>query len=194
MRYIDVDTNGLTQNLLAVDLRFKQVSDTLINLTGTNTNNLAGANNLAEAMEILDNFVGGEGTGGGLVDGTITVIDEDGNETGGITKIVFDEVIVTGVNEVTVGLDGNLDRVVQNINDNTVIYEGIQALTHIFTHNMQTEFFKYSVWVEEEAGWQNSIVPITIVDINTVKVELSQAKSVRIILENLNDVSKTYGL
>ncbi len=190
MRYIDVTTGTLTQNLLAVDLRFKVTSDSLIQLTGENYNNLANASTLDEAMSVLDGLVGGTGTG----NGTITLIDEDGAETPNISKIVFDEVIVTGVNEATVSLDGNLDRVIQNINDNTVIYEGVPSLSHIFVHNLDSEFFKFDVWVEEIIGWQNSIVPITIVDNNTVRVDLTEEKSVRIILSDINNITKTYGL
>ncbi len=193
MRYIDVIINELTENLLAVDLRFKVTVDTLIKLTGNKNKNLVGVDNLQGAMDVLDSFSGGDS-----VDGRVTIIDGEGLETPDVTRIVFDEVVVTGVNEVTVqtgSVDENtVDAVVNSINDRLVIYEGVSSLEHIFVHTLDSEFFKFSIWVEETIGWQNSIVPITIVDNNTVKVELSQARPVRIILENINDVSKTYGL
>ena len=195
MKYIDVIINELTENLLAVDLKFKVQADTLVKLTGTPTKNLVGITDLASAMEVLDEFSGGD-----AVDGRVTIIDGEGIETPDVTRIVFDEVVVTGVNEVTVSTgtgtvdETTIDAVVNSINDRLVIYEGIAALEHIFIHNLDSEFFKFNVWVEETIGWQNSIVPITVVDNNTVKVELSQPKPVRIILENINDVSKTYGI
>jgi len=186
MRYIDVTTGTLTQNLLAVDLRFKVTSDSLIRISNNMTQNLSGVSTLDQAMNVLDNFSGNSGS--------LTLLDEDGVETPNITKIVFDEVIVTGVNEATVSLDGNLDRVVQNINDGTVIYEGVPSLVHEFIHNLDTEFFKFDIWVEEDIGWQNSIVPITIIDNNTVRVNLTEERSVRIILSDINNISKTYGI
>ena len=190
MKYIDVIINELTENLLAVDLKFKRHADTLIKLTGNQTKNLAGITDLSGAMEVLDGFSGGDS-----VDGRITVIDDEGLETPDITRIVFNEVVVTGINEVTVGSnDSSIDNVVNAINDRVVIYEGVLSLEHIFIHNLNSEFFKFNVWVQESVGWQNSIVPITIVDNNTVKVELSIAKPVRIILENINNISKTYGI
>ena len=90
--------------------------------------------------------------------------------------------------------DTSIDNVINNINDSTVLYEGSANLNHIFVHNMNTEFFKYDIWILEDVGWQNSIVPITIIDENTVKVELSQPKSCRIILQNIKNITKTYGL
>jgi hypothetical protein len=86
-----------------------------------------------------------------------------------------------------------LDRTISNINNNTVMLETVGTIIN-FNHGLNTEFFKYSIWVLEENGWQNSIVPITIIDNNTVRVELYEDKSIRIILEKIEDITKTYGL
>jgi hypothetical protein len=85
-----------------------------------------------------------------------------------------------------------IDNIVNNINDSIVFYEGSENTEHVFVHDLNTDIFKYDIWVLEEAGWQNSIVPITIIDLNTVKVELTALKSCRIILQDIRDISKTY--
>jgi len=90
--------------------------------------------------------------------------------------------------------DASLDSVVKNINDNTLLYEGTSAKQHLFIHNLNTEFLNYSVWVLESIGWQNSIVPVTIIDQDQVLVELAQPKSCRIILNSITDISKTYAI
>ena len=162
MRYIDVDVEGITQNLLAADLVFKTQRDSLINLSDNYSGNLTGATNINEAMSILDSFTGGDGTG-----------------------------VVTESDPIA---RAELTRTINNINDMIVAYDGALASTHIFTHNLDTEFLKCTVWVNEDQGWQNSIVPITIIDPNTIRVEVSYPKEVRIIVQNINDISKTYGI
>lgn len=153
MRYIDVLVNGITQNILAIDLVFESTSAQNIRLHDTYSGNLTGVNNLNSALRLMDNFSGGSG-----IDNTA------------------------------------LDRTINNINDLTILYEGAPALVHMFVHNLDTEYLKFNIWVEEVSGWQNSIVPITIIDNNRVKVELTEPKSVRIIVEDISDISKTYGL
>lgn len=156
MRYVDITNNNITQNVKAVDLRFKSTLENLINIR-SRTGNLQSANTLDKALDILDKI-------------------SNQNDTS------------TGVNATSI------DNIINNINDNTLLYEGSENLNHVFIHNMDTEFFRYDIWILEDIGWQNSIVPITIMDENTVKVELSQPKSCRIILQNIENITKTYGL
>jgi hypothetical protein len=153
MRYIDVtNSDGIVQNVKASDLRFKSVISNTIN-TAPGVGNLAGVNNLADALAVVDTLSTGTGT--------------DSLE---------------------------VERVINNINDNNVMYEGAVNVQHIFNHNLDTEFFQYNIWVLETAGWQNSIVPITIINENTVQVDLSPARACRIILQSIENISKTYGI
>jgi len=189
MRYIDITTtSGIVQNVLAIDLEFELLSDSSIILSKTHLKNLAGMNKLDEAMEYLDNLTSS------ISEGSLTLFDENGQSYSNISKIIFDEVIVTGDREATVFLDGSLDNTINNINNNKSIYEGIASKLHIFNHNMDSEYLNINVWVYEEIGWQNSIVPITILDNNSVQVQLSIAKPIRIIIENINNISKTFGI
>ena len=191
MKYIDIITSqGITQNLLAIDLVFENTSDATINLSGENLNNLAGMTKLSEAINFLDNL-SDTGIGSGS---SLTLYDEDGNIYNNIEKLIFDEVIITGNKEATVMLDSSLDRALNNINSNRAVYEGVPSKTHIFNHNLDTEFLKIDVWVQETVGWQNSIVPVTIIDNNSLKVLISKEKAVRIILEDISTITKTFGI
>lgn len=100
------------------------------------------------------------------------------------------------VEEVLEYIDTSYDvnEVVKYINDSTIFYEGSPSIEHIFTHNLNTNIFKYDIWVLESAGWQNSIVPITIIDNSSVKVELTDAKSCRIIVQDIQDIPKVYNV
>jgi len=127
---------------------------------------------------------------------TITVKQYTGNlkNTHNLEQALDKLDVLTVTGEAGSGSSESLDRTIKSINDRTKIYEGVKALEHIFIHNFDSEFLKIDVWVEEEIGWQNSIVPITITNSNTVIVKTTSAKAVRIIVENINDVTKTYGL
>ncbi len=164
MRYIDITVNGIIQNVLALDLVFQRTDASNI-LTGTeHIKNLINTTNLKEVVERIDSMVLPSGGDPGTGSG-----DAD-------------------------AVEAALDRTIENINDLIVLYEGVPALLHTFAHNLDTEYIKFDVWVEETQGWQNSIVPITILDNNRVQVQLAQPRSVRIIVESIDEISKTYGL
>ena len=129
-----------------------------------------------------------------ILENLINVNPRNGNLKGINTLNKVLDILDTSIGVNDTSIDKTIDNVINNINDSTVLYEGSANLNHIFVHNMNTEFFKYDIWILEDVGWQNSIVPITIIDENTVKVELSQPKSCRIILQNIKNITKTYGL
>lgn len=129
-----------------------------------------------------------------ILENLINVNPRTGNLKGINTLNKVLDILDTSIGVNDTSIDKTIDNVINNINDSTVLYEGSANLNHIFVHNMNTEFFKYDIWILEDVGWQNSIVPITIIDENTVKVELSQPKSCRIILQNIKNITKTYGL
>lgn len=108
---------------------------------------------------------------------------------------VLDKFNQSNINPVNIGINTkSINNIIDNINNSYLVYEGEPNTIHIFIHNMDTEFFEYNIWILESVGWQNSIVPITIIDKNTVKVELSKAKSCRIILQKITNISKTYNI
>lgn len=125
---------------------------------------------------------------------TITIKNYSGNLVNASNLEDALDILDSVVGTSTGTSDESLDRTINSINDRTKVCEGVAALSHTFIHNFDSEFLKIDVWVEEDIGWQNSIVPITIVDSNKVRVDISLPKSVRIIVENINDVTKTYGL
>lgn len=88
----------------------------------------------------------------------------------------------------------SLDKTINSINSRIKSYEAGPKLNHVFAHNMQTEYFSYSIWVYQNNNWINNIVPIRIIDQDTVEVVLSEELSCRIILTNINDVTKTYNI
>ncbi len=125
---------------------------------------------------------------------TINIKNYNGNLEGALNLSDALDKIDVLVGGVVGTSEESLDRTINSINDRTKVYEGVAALSHTFIHNFDSEFLKIDVWIEEDIGWQNSIAPITIIDSNKVRVDITSPKSVRIIIENINDVIKTYGL
>jgi hypothetical protein len=58
---------------------------------------------------------------------------------------------------------------------------GAAALVHTVTHNLNTDMFVFTVMTEDALGvYRNDIVPVEIVDANTIKVELSEARKIKV--------------
>ena len=75
-----------------------------------------------------------------------------------------------------------------------VAFEGANSNEYIFNHEQGSEFLDISVWVLEDVGWQNKIVPITIIDQDNIKVQLPTVQSCRIVVQNIQNITKTYGI
>jgi len=75
MRYVDIDKNGIALNVKLNIFRFKTVMPELTNIAYTN--NLAGMNNLGQALTFVDELnLTGTGAGGSLnLDNTIKNIN-----------------------------------------------------------------------------------------------------------------------
>lgn len=86
-----------------------------------------------------------------------------------------------------------LDQTILSINSRIKSYESGPQFIHEFKHDMNTEYLKYDIWVYDN-GWVNNIVPIRIIDQDTVEVQLTRELSCRIILTNINDITKTYNI
>jgi len=186
MKFIDVEYNNVSENVLAETLLFQNTADSLVLLSNMN-NKLSASNNLNDALKVIDN----------LEDMDITSSYDDVTYKN-INHLVFNNVELVGENKLKINnpADENLDainNIVNNLNDQIVIYEGDEAMSHTFIHNLDTEFFTMSIFVKNVIGWQNNIVPVTIIDQNTIRVDLHEPKKIRMILNKIDNISKTYG-
>lgn len=67
---------------------------------------------------------------------------------------------------------------------------GAAALVHTVTHNLNTDMFVFTVMTEDAQGvYRNDIVPVEIVDANTIKVELSEARKVKVSIISMAVIS-----
>jgi len=185
MRYIDITTDNITQNLLAIDLEFQSIlSNNILLDKSKNVKNLKDATTLDDVVAYVDLLNQNSSSNLNYIDSKGIYYNPE--------NIIFDE--IEEIDTTTIKVTGSLQRVVNNINDSIAIYEGEAANLHEFNHNLDSEFLKINVWVKEDIGWQNSITPITIIDPNNIIVQLSKPKKVRIIIDDIKNISKTYGL
>ena len=154
----------------------------IVGLVETNATGIVGVQgNLDAAVSTLNSTISADMT---TVQGLITT---EQNRAIAEETIIATAAAAAQTTANTVGT--HLDAVVASINSNMAIYDGIASTVHTFVHNLNSAYLTVTVWTLEDTGWSNSIVATTIVDANTLQVELTSAYAVRMIVERLANVS-----
>ncbi len=104
--------------------------------------------------------------------------------------------VAAALNALVEGVDNNVDlvdRLVAALNGKTYSATSAANTIHTITHNLGTEFIDVSYWVGETVNsvttWSNAIVSVTIVDTNTIVIELTEAKELRVMVEAVTTVA-----
>lgn len=99
--------------------------------------------------------------------------------------------IVNAINEVSVAAGDGTDALKQAINAQKFRFtSGSPAIQHTVAHGLGSIDISVNVWVMgDDSKWRNDLVPITIYDENTVVVELTEARNVKVIIENEEDLA-----
>lgn len=56
----------------------------------------------------------------------------------------------------------------------------------VITHNLNSDNISVHVWVLDSGLWRNHIVGITILDLNTIQIELLEPYPIRVLIEDYN--------
>ena len=104
--------------------------------------------------------------------------------------------VASALNALVEGVDNNVDlvdRLIAALNGKTYSATSAANTVHTITHNLGTEFIDVSYWVGETVNgtttWANAIVSVTIVDTNTIVIELTEAKELRVMVEAVTTVA-----
>ena len=104
--------------------------------------------------------------------------------------------VAAALDAIVGGVDNSIDlvdRLVAAINGKTYSATSAANTVHTITHNLGTEFIDVSYWVGETVNsvttWSNAIVSVTIVDVNTIVIELTEAKELRVMVEAVTTVA-----
>ena len=104
--------------------------------------------------------------------------------------------VAAALDSIVNGVDNNIDlvdRLIAALNGKTYSATSAANTVHTITHNLGTEFIDVSYWVGETVNgtttWSNAIVSVTIVDTNTIVIELTEAKELRVMVEAVTTVA-----
>jgi len=98
--------------------------------------------------------------------------------------------LVNAINEVAVTAGAGTDTLVAAINSQKFRSSSVvPAATHTIAHSLGSIEISVSVWVmSDDLKWRNDLVPITIVDANSIVIELTEARNVKVVIENEEDI------
>ena len=93
--------------------------------------------------------------------------------------------LVSAINEVKTLAGQGTDALRQKINAGKKTFlSPVAALTHTFSHGLNTQFLDFTVWTEGTDGkFRNDVVAVEEVDSNTLRVDLAEARRVKIVAE-----------
>lgn len=77
-----------------------------------------------------------------------------------------------------------------SLNGNTVTFESsVPATSHVITHNLASPFVTVAMWVKQDDGsFKNDIAQITLTNNNSITVDLTVAKDIRVVVTSPMDV------
>ena len=86
-------------------------------------------------------------------------------------------------------INERIDNLVVAVNATKYKTVSSSATSHTITHNLGSQEVAVATWVKDGSSWKNHIVGITIVDANTVQVDLTEAYEVKVLVEKFDDVT-----
>ena len=97
--------------------------------------------------------------------------------------------LVSAINEIDALVGGGIASFKQAINDARYTETTtVAATSHTITHSLGSSLVDVCVWIDRGDGvWRNDMAGVSIVDANTVQVDLTAARNIRITVEKMED-------
>ena len=164
---------------------------------------IGAATSLANADKILDaalktesdRAIAAEGSLSSLTTAAkgnlVSAINEHDAEIGDLSTLTTTETgtLVGAINEVKALAGDGVNALKTAINNARTSYTSATAATvHNITHSLGSTLVDVCVWIDRGDGvWRNDMAGVSIVDANSVKVELTAARNVRVTIEKMDD-------
>jgi hypothetical protein len=119
----------------------------------------------------------------------------DGDEPFGIAAGTTENALkamVSEINNVYAELFMNEDKVdslATQLNGTKFKTNSASATSHTIVHNLNSQEITANVWVKDGTSWKNHIVGITIIDNNTIQVDLTESFEVKVLVEKFDTVT-----
>lgn len=118
-------------------------------------------------------------------------INEHDAEIGDLATLSTDAKtsLVAAINEIESLVGGGIAEFKQAINDaRYTVTTSTAATSHTITHGLGSTLVDVCVWIDRGDGvWRNDMAGVSIVDANTVQVDLTAARNIRITVEKMED-------
>ena len=118
-------------------------------------------------------------------------INEHDAEIGDLTTLATDDKtsLVAAINEIEGLVGGGIADFKKAINDaRYTVTTTTAATSHTITHGLGSSLVDVCVWIDRGDGvWRNDMAGVSIVDANTVQVDLTAARNVRVTVEKMED-------
>lgn len=83
-----------------------------------------------------------------------------------------------------------LNNLITGINQSKFRFTSAGVATeHLVEHNLNSVEVSVMVWTESDGVWQNDLVGISIVDSNKVKIDLTDGRKVKVLIQKLDDIA-----
>jgi hypothetical protein len=131
-------------------------------------------------------------TGAGLATDGSYVANESANYIASATSLVDADnkldVAIKTVSDNVAAAQTDLDTFKANLNKTRATFEAIDAATsYTITHNLGSQFVDVMIWVYDvnDGKWYNDQVVVSVVDDNTIQVDLTAAARIRATITNV---------
>lgn len=83
----------------------------------------------------------------------------------------------------------SVNNLVTALNNTKYHTTSASAIQHDITHNLGSQEISANVWVKDGLVWRNHIVGITIIDNNSIQIDLTEAYEIKVLVEKFDTIS-----
>ena len=93
------------------------------------------------------------------------------------------------ITTLTSGTTTSVNNLVIALNNTKYHTTSASAIQHTITHNLGSQEISANVWVKDGSVWRNHIVGITIIDNNSIQIDLTEAYEIKVLVEKFDTIS-----
>lgn len=146
----------------------------------TGSNYLDAATSLADESTLLDAALKAESDRAKAAEGDLAALTTEDKSS-----------LVAAINEVDAAAGEGTAALKQSINAQRFTFTSVApALQHAVVHNLNSGLVSVDVWTKGDDGlYRNDIVAVTLTDANTVTVDLTEARDVKVVVQALDNLA-----